>query len=56
MGWEYDESRPEGDRWVEVFKPGEDDSSEPRSMTSGDQDHTNPWRFMGQPADPPANL
>lgn len=51
MAFLYDASRPEGDRWYEI---DERDSIQP-SATSGDQDHSDPWKYAGANADPPVN-
>lgn len=49
MPWTYDETKPEGpERWVEVH-----DNDRPYSLTAGDQDHSDPDVFRGEPVDPP---
>lgn len=60
MPWFEDDSYPSG--WRYEPRPGVEDTQavpvvepSPPAATAGEQDHTNPWFYAGEEAEPPAD-
>lgn len=61
-GWRWDSAAPNGDPTVTQMlpitypDPGPVlSNSNPPAETAGDQDHTDPWLYAGEDADPPGS-